>query len=220
MGLQSFEDGLGRMVEGVFSRAFKSNVRPIEIGRRLVKEIDSNRTVDMKGRRVVPNQFVVRLAPDDQAALADIESALITELAEAVKEYCADENYHLRGPVVVTIEIDQSVGTGRVDVDSTVVKAGASEVIARVILPDDRKITLGKSTVVIGRLAECDIAFDDSNVSRRHAEIKALAGGFAVNDLGSTNGTKVNGVTITLERALRDGDIISVGSHSIRYESQ
>ena len=174
----------------------------------------------MKGRRVVPNQFVVRLAPDDQAALADIESALITELAEAVKEYCADENYHLRGPVVVTIEIDQSVGTGRIDVDSSVVKAGASEIVARVILPDDRKITLGKATLVIGRLAECDIAFDDSNVSRRHAEIKALVGGFAVNDLGSTNGTKVNGVTITFERALRDGDIISVGSHSIRYEAQ
>jgi len=220
VGLQSFEDGLGRMVEGVFSRAFKSNVRPIEIGRRLVKEIDSNRTVDMKGRRVVPNQFVVRLAPDDQTALADIESALITELAEAIKEYCADENYHLRGAVSVAIEIDQSVGTGRIDVDSSVVKAGASEIVARVILPDDRKITLGKDAVIIGRLAECDIAFDDSNVSRRHAEIKVLAGGYAVNDLGSTNGTKVNGVTISFERALRDGDIISVGSHSIRYEAQ
>ncbi len=220
MGLQSFEDGLGRMVEGVFSRAFKSNVRPIEIGRRLIKEIDSNRTVDMKGRRVVPNQFVVRLAADDQAALADIESALITELSEAVKEYCADENYHLRGPVVVTIEIDQSVNTGRIEVDSSVRKVGASEIVAKVTLPDDRKITLGKDTLIIGRLAECDIAFDDSNVSRRHAEIKAVAGGFAVNDLGSTNGTKVNGVTITFERALRDGDIISVGSHSIRYEAK
>ena len=220
MGLQSFEDGLGRMVEGVFSRAFKSNVRPIEIGRRLIKEIDSNRTVDMKGRRVVPNQFVVRLAADDQVALADIESALITELAEAVKEYCADENYHLRGPVVVTIEIDQSVNTGRIEVDSSVRKVGASEIVAKVTLPDDRKITLGKDTLIIGRLAECDIAFDDSNVSRRHAEIKAVAGGFAVNDLGSTNGTKVNGVTITFERALRDGDIISVGSHSIRYEAK
>ena len=220
MGLQSFEDGLGRMVEGVFSRAFKSNVRPIEIGRRLIKEIDSNRTVDMKGRRVVPNQFMVRLAADDQAALADIESALITELSEAVKEYCADENYHLRGPVVVTIEIDQSVSTGRIEVDSSVRKAGASEIVAKVTLPDDRKISLGKDTLIIGRLAECDIAFDDSNVSRRHAEIKALVGGYAVNDLGSTNGTKVNGVTITFERALRDGDIISVGSHSIRYEAQ
>ena len=220
MGLQSFEDGLGRMVEGVFSRAFKSNVRPIEIGRRLIKEIDSNRTVDMKGRRVVPNQFVVRLAADDQVALADIESALITELAEAVKEYCADENYHLRGPVVVTIEIDQSVNTGRIEVDSSVRKVGASEIVAKVTLPDDRKITLGKDTLIIGRLAECDIAFDDSNVSRRHAEIKAVADGFAVNDLGSTNGTKVNGVTITFERALRDGDIISVGSHSIRYEAK
>ena len=220
MGLQSFEDGLGRMVEGVFSRAFKSNVRPIEIGRRLIKEIDSNRTVDMKGRRVVPNQFVVRLAADDQAALADIESALITELAEAVKEYCADENYHLRGPVVVTIEIDQSVNTGRIEVDSSVRKVGASEIVAKVTLPDDRKITLGRDTLIIGRLAECDITFDDSNVSRRHAEIKALVGGYAVNDLGSTNGTKVNGVTITFERALRDGDIISVGSHSIRYEAK
>jgi hypothetical protein len=208
------------MVEGVFSRAFKSNVRPIEIGRRLIKEIDSNRTVDMKGRRVVPNQFVVRLAADDQVALADIESALITELAEAVKEYCADENYHLRGPVVVTIEIDQSVNTGRIEVDSSVRKVGASEIVAKVTLPDDRKITLGKDTLIIGRLAECDIAFDDSNVSRRHAEIKALVGGYAVNDLGSTNGTKVNGVTITFERALRDGDIISVGSHSIRYEAK
>jgi hypothetical protein len=174
----------------------------------------------MKGRRVVPNQFGVRLAADDQAALADIESALITELSEAVKEYCADENYHLRGPVVVTIEIDQSVSTGRIEVDSSVRKAGASEIVAKVTLPDDRKITLGKDTLIIGRLAECDIAFDDSNVSRRHAEIKALVGGYAVNDLGSTNGTKVNGVTITFERALRDGDIISVGSHSIRYEAQ
>ena len=220
MGLQSFEDGLGRMVEGVFSRAFKSNVRPIEIGRRLIKEIDSNRTVDMKGRRVVPNQFVVRLAPDDQAALADVEPALITELIEAVKEYCADENYHLRGPVTVTIEIDQAVSTGRIDVDSSVRKAGSTDIVARVTLPDDRKITLGTDTLTIGRLAECEIAFDDSNVSRRHAEIKARDGGYAVNDLGSTNGTKVNGVTITFERALRDGDIISVGSHSIRYEAK
>ena len=220
MGLQSFEDGLGRMVEGVFSRAFKSNVRPIEIGRRLVKEIDSNRTVDMKGRRVVPNQFVVRISPEDQAALADIESALVTELVEAVKEYCSDEGYHLRGPVAVSLDVDQSVGTGRIEIDSTIRKAGVDEIVARVILPDDRKITLGQDTLVIGRLAECDIAFDDSNVSRRHAEIKALAGGYAVNDLGSTNGTKVNGVTISFERALRDGDIISVGSHSIRYEAQ
>jgi pSer/pThr/pTyr-binding forkhead associated (FHA) protein len=87
-------------------------------------------------------------------------------------------------------------------------------------LPDDRKITLGTDALIIGRLAECEIAFDDSNVSRRHAEIKARDGGYAVNDLGSTNGTKVNGVTITFERALRDGDIISVGSHSIRYEAK
>jgi hypothetical protein len=122
---------------------------------------------------------VVRLAPDDQAALADIESALITELAEAVKEYCADENYHLRGPVVVTIEIDQSVSTGRIEVDSSVRKAGASEIVAKVTLPDDRKITLGKDTLIIGRLAECDIAFDDSMAPRSTASPSPSNGRFA-----------------------------------------
>ena len=63
-------------------------------------------------------------------------------------------------------------------------------------------------------------AIKNAVIGGKHAEIKALAGGYAVNDLGSTNGTKVNGVTISFERALRDGDIISVGSHSIRYEAQ
>ena len=113
MGLQSFEDGLGRMVEGVFSRAFKSNVRPIEIGRRLIKEIDSNRTVDMKGRRVVPNQFVIRLAPDDQAALADIESALITELAEAVKEFNERAQKNPTGKTQPALSEDEAVAAIR-----------------------------------------------------------------------------------------------------------
>ena len=220
MGLQSFENGLGRMVEGMFSRAFKSSVRPIEIGRRLVKEIDSKRAVDVKGRRVVPNEFIISLSPTDQAALAEIEAALIVELVEAVKEYCADENYHLRGTVLVTIKSDENLTSGRIDIDSVVRKTQAVSGTGVLILADDRRVNVGTAPVVIGRSSDCDIPFDDSNVSRRHAEITFLADAHTVTDLASTNGTKVNGVTITAPRTLRHGDIISVGTYTVRYEAQ
>ena len=208
------------MVEGMFSRAFKSSVRPIEIGRRLVKEIDSKRAVDVKGRRVVPNEFVISLSPTDQAALAEIEAALIVELVEAVKEYCADENYHLRGTVLVTIKSDENLTSGRIDIDSVVRKTQAVSGTGVLILADDRRVNVGTAPVVIGRSSDCDIPFDDSNVSRRHAEITFLADAHTVTDLASTNGTKVNGVTITAPRTLRHGDIISVGTYTVRYEAQ
>ncbi len=220
MGLQSFENGLGRMVEGMFSRAFKSSVRPIEIGRRLVKEIDSKRAVDVKGRRVVPNEFIISLSLTDQAALAEIEAALTDELVEAVKEYCTDEGYHLRGTVLVTIRSDENLSTGRIDIESVVRKTQAVLGTAVLVLADDRRINVGTAPVVIGRSSDCDIPFDDSNVSRRHAEITFLADAHTVTDLASTNGTKVNGVTITAPRTLRHGDIISVGTYTVRFEAQ
>ena len=75
MGLQSFEHGVERMVEGVFSRSGKSSIRPIELGRRLVREMDDHRSVDVKGRRIVPNQFQFHISPRDHAGFAEIEAA-------------------------------------------------------------------------------------------------------------------------------------------------
>ena len=208
------------MSRGLFRRSVSGGVRPIEIGRALIREIDANRTIDMKSRRVVPNAFTVRLNPDDHGALADIESALVTELVEAAKEYAKDEGYHLRGPVSVTLEADPKVKAGRCKCESAMRDEGAQSIIATLVLPDERRLTLSDRTLVVGRLAECDIAFNDTNVSRRHAEIKPVKDGWAVLDLGSTNGTKVNGTDITFERVLRDGDIVTFGSHSVRYEAQ
>ena len=62
MGLQSFEHSLERMVEGVFSRGSRSSIRPVELGRRVLREMDDHRSVDVKGRRIVPNVFAVRLS--------------------------------------------------------------------------------------------------------------------------------------------------------------
>jgi len=208
------------MVGGVFSRAFRGNVRPIEIGRRLVKEIDANRSVDSKNRRVVPNHFLVHLSPADLEALESVRRDLLTELIEAVKEYAEDEGYHLKGSVSVAIDADDSLKVGRIKVSCEIRATGTTAVTATVTLPDDRRLTLGSETLVIGRSADNAIVFDDPNVSRRHAEISATGGGWVVKDLGSTNGTKVNGTIITGERALRDGDIVLFASHSIRYEAR
>ena len=252
VGLQSVENGLGRMVEGVFSRAFKSNVRPIEIGRRMVREIDSKRTVDATGRRVVPNHFTIRLSPADREALVDVEAALIVELESAAEEYCTDEGYQLRGPVVATIVEDAKLTKGRVVIQSDVVtsRADMSEPAMTapppprtspappsdsgrsgtsvLILPDGRELALGSRPVVIGRLPECDISFDDSNLSRRHAEVSLQVktvegrqlGRYVISDLGSTNGTKVNGARLDGPCVLHPGDVITVGLYSMHFEDR
>jgi pSer/pThr/pTyr-binding forkhead associated (FHA) protein len=87
-----------------------------------------------------------------------------------------------------------------------------------VVLPDGSRIVLGVEPIVIGRLPECTVALNDQNVSRRHAEIRRSGSDVVVADLGSTNGTKVNGARVT-ERVLEDGDDITVGTTTLRFET-
>ena len=97
MGMQSFERRLERMVDGVFTRRTRGSIRPIELGRRLVREMDDNRSVDVKGRRIVPNDFTIALSSGDRESFSDIETTLTTELGEAAKEYAREEGYHNEG---------------------------------------------------------------------------------------------------------------------------
>jgi pSer/pThr/pTyr-binding forkhead associated (FHA) protein len=76
---------------------------------------------------------------------------------------------------------------------------------------------VGSDAVVIGRLPECEVVLSDSNVSRRHAELRRKGDGIFVTDLGSTNGTRVNGAPIR-EQLLASGDEISVGSTRLIFE--
>lgn len=125
MGLQRFEAGLERMVEGVFSRSSRSSIRPVELGRRLLREMDDHRSVDVKGRRIVPNHFTFHLSARDHAGFAEIEHALITELTEAAREYARDEGYHLLGPISVALLVDNNLKPGRFGVASVLREASA-----------------------------------------------------------------------------------------------
>ena len=207
------------MVDGVFFRRSKSSIRPIELGRRLVREMDDQRSVDVKGRRIVPNDFTVMLSAIDHASFNDIEDALVAELTEAAREYAREEGYHFMGPVTVQLAVDNSLRTGRFNIVSQLRQAATGPGMGSLVLPSGQRVDLGNAMVSVGRLPECTISINDSNISRNHAEVKAGPSAYIVKDLGSTNGTMVNGVSITGEQALRDGDIISFGSTHVRFEA-
>ena len=229
MGIQQFERRLERMVESVFARAFRGSLQPVEIGRRLTREMDLRRTMAPRGT-IAPNQFTVVLAPADRDRFAPIEGELISELEEVATEHAHAEGYVLLGRVGINIETDDELAAGMVLISGEMTKAAEPEPDpghARLVLPDGKEVQLGPKPLIVGRLPDSSLVLTDPNVSRYHAEFRPASGGvpgpggpsaYEVSDMGSTNGTKVNGITIVGAQILHDGDTVTVGATTIRFE--
>jgi len=216
MGLQSFERRLERLVEGAFNKTFRSGLQPLEIGRRISREIDASRAIGVRSGPVVANQFTVALSEEDAARFVGFHDALARELEEAAREHARDEGYSFVGPVSVTFDTDEHLRRGDFTVHA-VIAEGPGGGAGSLVMPDGRRLELGREPLRIGRLPDCRIALSDPQVSRHHAEVRPAQLGYEVVDLGSTNGTLVNGIVVK-EHPLRDGDVILVGATSIRYE--
>ncbi|MFN8049817.1 MAG: DUF3662 and FHA domain-containing protein [Acidimicrobiales bacterium] len=217
MGLSDFERRLERGVEGVFGRVFRSGVRPVELGRKLVREMDVHRTVAVSGATMAPNAFTLVLAGADFEQLADMEEALADELVALAKAHALDEHYRFAGPVEVYFEVDDQQRPGVVTIDARFRQPAPGQAIAALVLPTGVRVPLSDAVVTIGRQSDSDIVLGDANASRRHAEVRPALGGFVVVDLASTNGTKVNGRLVG-EQALNHGDEIQFGATVIRFE--
>jgi hypothetical protein len=215
MGLQQFERRLERMVEGVFAKAFRSGLQPVEVGRRITREMDLGRMVGVRGV-IAPNHFTISIDPSDHERFTSYEDALLRELADAAREHAKDEGYRFMGPVEIELETGK-IGPGRFDVVAEVREGPGGGPYAAVVLSDGTRVELGEDPVAIGRLDDCEIQLSDKNVSRRHAEFRREGAGFVVVDLDSTNGTKVNGARAK-QRELADGDEITVGATTLRFE--
>lgn len=215
MGLQRFERRLERLVEGGFGKAFRSGLQPVEIGRRLVREMDTGRTLGVRGT-VVPNDYTIRVAPADLERFEGFREALVNELSETARDHARESRYHFVGPVTVTLAEDPHARIGDLEIDTAII-AGPTGVTGALVLPDGRRVQLGEEAVRMGRLPDNTIPLSDSQASRHHAEVRPTAHGFAVVDLGSLNGTSVNGLVVQ-EKDLEDGDVITIGETAIRYE--
>jgi pSer/pThr/pTyr-binding forkhead associated (FHA) protein len=86
------------------------------------------------------------------------------------------------------------------------------------LIVDGKRLVVGPAGVTIGRSRQCDIVLNDPNVSRQHAEIRPRGGSWVLNDLGSTNGSLLNGRRIEAPEQVRPGDEIEIGTSSIRFE--
>jgi hypothetical protein len=109
--LRSIESKLESLFEGVFGRAFRTNVQPVELARKLVKEMDDHRNVSVS-RVYVPNEYTIYLAPKDREQFASYESQLTDELAEYLAEHARRENYALLTPPRVLLETDDDLDVG------------------------------------------------------------------------------------------------------------
>lgn len=218
MVLRNFERRLERIVEGAFSRAFRSGLRPVEIGRRLTREMDDSRSIGIRGTTVVANHFIVNLSAQDAAEFADVSDTMRRELADLAREHAREQDYQFMGPVDIAFTPDPAMRIGSFSIDARLREGHGGAGAGSIVLPSGDRFVLGESIVTIGRLPDSTITLEDPNVSRQHAEIRPSGTGFVLADLGSTNGTRVNGQRIS-ERTLSDGDEMTFGSTTFRFEA-
>jgi hypothetical protein len=206
------------MVEGVFARAFRSSIRPVELARRLAREMDDGRSVGVRGTPVVPNHFTVYLSSADYTEFGEVRDALRRELCDAARAHARDENYGFMGPVDVELVVDERFGTGWFEIEAKFREGPGGAGAGSLVLPTGERFTLAEHPITIGRRPESNIVLADPNVSRNHAEIRPQGESFMLTDLGSTNGSKVNGVRVE-QRLLVDGDELTFGNTRFRFEA-
>jgi len=218
VGIGGFERRLENLVEGVFARVFRSGVRPVELGRRIAREMDIGRSVDVRGRTLVPNEFTVVVSGDDADRLEGIREQLEAELADAVREHARDEGYVFSGPVEVSLWQDETLREGEFRIESRFGRGPGGVGPGSLVLPDGQRFVLDAETVRIGRHPDSEVLLNDPKASRNHAEIRPQGDAFVLSDLGSTNGTRVNGIAVR-EHSLSDGDDLAFGSTHLRFEA-
>ena len=237
--LDNLEQRLDRIVNGSFSKAFKSEVQPVELGAALQQEID-NRADTITGQTVVPNIFIIELGLVDHERLETYFETLSAELGALADAYSNEQRYTKVDSAHISFALDSELETGVFRIRSTAAKRPADAtppVLASQDAPPQVPLTsftseatpyltsitgeefkITQSVTNIGRGIEADIQIDDTSVSRLHCAI-VLGSEVLVRDLGSTNGTVVDGTRIT-ESILRDGSIIKIGNITLTYMSK
>ena len=219
--LRDFERRLGGLVEGLFSKAFRSGVQPVEIAKLVMREMESGRSVGVS-EVWAPNRFELSLSPEDAARYEQAEDAIASELRRVIRESAAEHGWGLVGPPEVEFVVDENLKKGDLACVASLVEGeddGAGGGHTSVVVREEGKerlVPLSSDVVTIGRLADCDVVLKDKGASRKHAQLKLRDGTWTLTDLGSTNGTRLNGQTVQA-RELSDGDTITIGTTVIEF---
>jgi len=243
--LQRFERRLEGMVEGAFARASKSELQPVEVASAVQREMDDRAAIVAQGRTLVPNDFVVEVSPTDYERLDVYAESLGTELATLAREYAKEQGYSFVGPVRMRFEGVPELGTGMFRIRSGVIRGHTVEAgevrppvsdlprsqgtnfygRPRLVVAGTNPSTglrtgstyeLQTPVTLLGRGTDCDLRLVDGGVSRHHAELRVEDHQVVLVDLGSTNGTFVNGQPVR-RVALTDGTNVTLGRTTLVF---
>ncbi len=260
--LKKLEEKIQGLFEGGFGRAFKSPVQPVELARKLVKEMVDNKVISIS-RVYVPNEYSLFLSSEDYQQFEAYEEQLKADLADYLIEHARKEKYELLSRPIVIIKTDEDLVVGEFGIATRMVSAPGPSAPEAPAVPADAEqgpgqtvvyrpqaqpdgtmavsaddaremgltrecitLTVGdfvyevkKHRVLLGRSRQCDLVLTDSNVSRRHAEVRQRGNDYLVVDLDSTNGIEVNGQKVKT-KALQNGDLLTIGTTRVRFERQ
>jgi hypothetical protein len=212
--LDSFERHVERLVGGAFAKTFTSGVHPIEIVAALKKELDASAKQVTRSRVLAPHVFHVGLSPIDHERLSQLGPEFITEIVVALGDYHHTRGYLSRESLQVLLEVRTTLAEGMVDVRSDPV--GPVVWIPSVTWKSVR-YPLTRSSTILGRGTDCDVHVVATGVSRHHAEIRWNGKRSEIVDLGSTNGTTLDGAKVT-RAALPDSCTLGVGQARILFQ--
>ncbi|MFT4211139.1 MAG: DUF3662 and FHA domain-containing protein [Microbacterium sp.] len=194
--LDSFERGLERAVNGAFAKTFRSGIQPVEIASALRSELDTNAAVVSRDRILVPNILTVFLSAADLARMQSLGTQLTSELDALVQKHARSQRYSFPGPLSIRFAGDEKLSTGQLRVQSQ--SSGGGRVSWQgVVEIAGKRHPLHAARTVIGRGSDADITIPDAGTSRKHVEILWDGERAMVRDLGSTNGTKLNGQKVS-----------------------
>ena len=236
--LQRFEKRLEGLVEGAFAKVFKGVVHPVEILNAMQREAEAHKAILAGGRTLVPNRYVIDLSPYDHSRLAPYAAALAQELAQSQAEFIGEQGWTVYGDVIVEIERGEGLDTGMFRVTAEVYTGGDVAPQAynsyyppdqgggqspsgparnvRLVAGDGRGYPLSIGSTVIGRGDQANLRLPDVGISRRHARLDFDGAQVVLTDLGSTNGTMVNGQRVSAV-ALNPGDMIQLGTTTLTF---
>jgi hypothetical protein len=283
--LRTLENMIAGLVEGTFGRVFKAEVRPMELARKLAREMDENKTTSVS-RVYAPNEYSVWLSPRDRARYGGVEHEVIDELCAYLLEHARGEDLALASRLRITFHTDEQLKLGEFGIEARLARGEESaeesdehvpsssgparrqkENLARgavaaarpggvdgtqykepeeigntmifsnaervrdaveqtgarrrskaLLVVSGKRLLVPPRGAAIGRSRDCDIVLEDSGVSRRHAELRPQGTAWTIDDLGSTNGVRVNGLTIHGAHQLHSGDRIEMGSTEMLFE--
>ncbi|MGZ5336731.1 MAG: FhaA domain-containing protein [Solirubrobacterales bacterium] len=246
--LRNLEARIEGLVEGVFSRAFSSGVQPIEIARKLAKEMDAHKTASVQ-HVYVPNEYTVYLCAEDHERLQGYESSLAQELSSHLLEHARRHDYDLMTRPVVELDEDERLRLGEFGIQTRMVKPPPREgaeptqgdhghtmvyaaqeskskkrpqsrlVETRAIVAlDDRRYVLDGPNVTLGRSKECECVINDPNISRKHAQLRRNNTG----DWQVVDLGSTNGIKVNGRRVdsarLTPGDEVTLGTTTFSFD--